>query len=180
MEPLIKNQFFLDKNWLMDISPELAELPRELKYKDEKDKEIAVNSTQINIIIFDWFCRQFFAHKEDQSIDAKLLSELWGGDAKGSYRILDKLYFVYGKMHCFQEESINIAKDKGDHRWFIHKVQFPKENFKEEFTSRPYPKHMSSSGNLDLEFTKKMIREEVFQDIYPDYLHKSIADFFFK
>jgi len=175
MEPLIKNQFSLDKSWLLEISPELAGLPRELKYKDEKDKEIAVSSNQINTIIFDWLCRQFFAQKEDQAIDAKLLSEIWVGDAKGSSRLQDKLYFVYGKMHCFQEECLNIAKDKGDHRWFIHKVQFPEERFKEELLQS-----ISSEGKFNLQSIKKEICKNSFGDKHPDYLHKPIADFFFE
>jgi len=180
MEQLATNQSSLDKNWLREICPELNELPREMKYKDGKEKELIINSNQISIIVFDWLSKCFFDQKKDQAIDAKLLSERWGRDERGSYRLQDKVYFVYGKIHCFQEESLNIAKDKDGHRWFIQKIQFPEERFKEEFISKFRSMPFGTEKYFAIDRIKKAIKKDIFEDKYPDYIHKPIADFFFE
>lgn len=192
MEQLVMNQSFLDKNWLKEISPELNEISKILKVEDEKDQEnIPKYANQIAIIFFDYLSRYYLRIKEIDSTDAKILLCRCGRDERGSYRLDDKLYAIDGKIFSFQEEYLNIAKpkakdkDKETYRWFVDKLYFPEEGFKEEFVSIlirsgyvSSTKKSSSKMVFNIERARKDIRKEIFEDKSLDCLNKTVADYF--
>ncbi len=176
MEKELKiSQHFLDKSWLMEIYPELKNLSDGLVAKDEKErKEIKEYPNQVANILFDFHCKNYLNDLKGYSTDIMIISCKQGKDERGSYQIKNKLHVMSGKIFSFCEESANISNNN-DYHWFIQKLHFPDEDSLLEHKNQ-----FNFSKIKWFENVKKYVQQNTFDGIYPTYLSKVTADYFFK